>query len=113
MKKPYWIITDTIIFKPEFSHSLNKYVKKISLSKYKKIIFSNYTKPEIAIETNNNYNFEYNNIMMFSSFNQPFGDLLSNLINLQQLSMGNSFNQPFGDSLSKLINLQQLSMGCY
>ena len=108
MEEPYWIIADTIIFKPEFSHSLNEYVEIIS--QYKKIIFSNYNDPKIAIETNNNYDNKYNNIWNKSKFNQPLSDSLLNLINLQQLTMGFYFNQPLSNSLSNLINLQQLTM---
>ena len=60
MEVPYWIIADTIILKPDFSHSLNEYAKIII--QYKKIIFSNYNEPKIAIETNNNYDKKYNTI---------------------------------------------------
>ena len=107
MEEPYWIIADTIIFKPEFNYSLNKYVEIIS--QYKKIIFSNYDEPEIAIKKNNiNYYYKYNNIMNKSLFNQPLSDLLSKLINLEQLNFGITFNQPLLDSLLNLINLKQL-----
>ena len=111
MDELYWIIADTIIFKPEFSHSLNNYVEIIS--QYKKIIFSNYNDSKITIETNNKHDNKYNNIMNLSKFNQPLSDSLSNLINLKQLNISSCFNQPLSDSLSNLLNLQQLNLGKY
>ena len=56
MEQVYWIIADTIIFKPEFNESLNKY--KEIISQYPKLIFSNYNDPKITIETNNNYDYK-------------------------------------------------------
>ena len=53
IKINYWIITDTIIFKPEFNNELDGYIEIIS--QYKKLIFSNYNEPEITIKTNNIY----------------------------------------------------------
>ena len=46
-------------------------------------------------------------------FNQPLGNSLDKLTNLQQLIFenNNQFNQPLGNSLDKLINLQQLTFG--
>ena len=111
MEEPYWIIADTIIFKPEFVNSLNEYVKIIF--QYKKIIFSNYNEPKIATETNNKYNSKYDNIWNCSKFNQPLSDFLSKLINLEHLNLSYYFNRPLSDSLSNLINLQQLKMGYY
>ena len=47
------------------------------------------------------------------NFNQPLSDSLSNLLNLQQLTLGYYFNQPLSNSLSNLLNLQQLNFGFY
>ena len=58
MENNYWIIDDWLIFKPKFNEELDKYYDIIN--KYKKIIFSNYNDPLIAIETNNKYNSKYN-----------------------------------------------------
>ena len=109
MEQLYWIISDTIIFKPEFNNDLD--VCKEIISQYPKLIFSNYNDPTITIDTNNNYDLKYNNNYKESLFNQPLGDSLSNLINLQQLTFCNWFNQPLGDSLSNLINLKHLALG--
>jgi hypothetical protein len=53
----YWILDDTIIFKPEFNSSLDNYVEIIS--KYKKLIFSNYDNLDIVNKTNNILTDEY------------------------------------------------------
>ena len=50
MENNYWIVDDWLIFKPEFNEELDKYYGIIN--KYKKIMFSNYTNPLIAIKTN-------------------------------------------------------------
>ena len=89
MKEPYWIIADTIIFKPKFANSLDEYVEIIS--QYKNLIFSNFNDPKIAIEINNKYNVKYNNIWNYSKFNQPLSNSLSNLLNLQQIDYGLEF----------------------
>ena len=109
MKEPYWIIADTIIFKPKFANSLDEYVEIIS--QYKNLIFSNSKDLKIATETNNKYDDKYNTIWNYSKFNQPLSNSLSKLINLEQLIWGNNFNQPLSDSLSNLLNLQQLTFG--
>ena len=57
MEQAYWIIADTIIFKPEFNENLDVY--KEIISQYPKLIFSNYCDPKITIKTNNNYNIKY------------------------------------------------------
>jgi len=105
----YWIIEDTLIFKPTFNESLDNYVKNIL--KYKKIIFSNYIEPKIAIETNNIYENKYKNKFKKSLFNQPLEKSLSKLTSLEQLTFGNKFNQPLEESLSKLTSLEQLTLG--
>ena len=57
MENNYWIVDDWLIFKPEFNEELDEYYDVIN--KYKKIMFSNYNDPLIAIETNNIYNYKY------------------------------------------------------
>ena len=109
MDQPYWIISDTIIFKPDFNNELDEYIKIIS--QYKKLIFSNYFDPKITIETNNIYYYKYTNQNNCSLFNQPLSDSLLKLINLQQLTLGWAFNQPLSNSLSNLINLERLTFG--
>ena len=69
MEQAYWIIADTIIFKPEFNENLDAH--KEIISQYLKLIFSNYCDPKIVIETNNKYNNKYKNIYKSSLFNQP------------------------------------------
>jgi hypothetical protein len=109
MEQPYWIISDTIIFKPEFNETLDKYIEIIS--QYPKLIFSNYNDPKIAIKTNNVYDGEYRYFCNYSLFNQPLGNSLSNLINLEQLTFGYKFNQQLDKLLSNLINLKYLGLG--
>ena len=54
----YWIWNDnTLVFKP-FNKPLDDYINIIS--KYDKLIFSNYRDIDICIETNNQYKREYN-----------------------------------------------------
>ena len=55
----YWILDDIIIFKPKFNNVLDDYVEIIS--KYDKLIFSNYDCPKICTHTNNDYNSNYIN----------------------------------------------------
>ena len=43
----YWILDDAIIFKPKFDNVLDDYVDIIS--KYNKLIFSDYDCPKICI----------------------------------------------------------------
>jgi len=52
MENNYWIVDDLLIFKPKFNGELNK---SDIITKYSKIIFSNYYEPLIAIETDNQY----------------------------------------------------------
>ena len=56
MKNNYWIVDEWLIFKPNFNEELTNYYDIIN--KYKKVIFSNYDDPLIAIETNNNYKYK-------------------------------------------------------
>ena len=60
MEEPYWIIADTIIFKPEFSHSLDEYVEIIF--QYKKILFSNSNDLKIDRDINGARNILIKNI---------------------------------------------------
>ena len=59
MENNYWIIDECLIFKPEFNEGLLNYYDIIN--KYKKIMFSNYNEPLIALETNNKYENQYKN----------------------------------------------------
>jgi len=45
---------------------------------------------------------------LFFNFDQPLGNSLNHLDNLESLEFGNKFNQPLGNSLDKLINLKSL-----
>ena len=57
MENNYWIVENRLIFKPNFNEDLTNYYDIIN--KYKKIMFSNYDEPLIAIETNNKYDLKY------------------------------------------------------
>ena len=108
MELPYWIVDDTIIFKPEFNDSLNNYTNVIS--NYKNLYFSNYNDPNIILKHDNNqysYN-EYCALYNKSLFDHPLSDSLLDLINLRKLTFGHCFNHPLSDSLFNLINLQEL-----
>jgi len=107
MENNYWIVDDLLIFKPYFNEELTEYYDIIN--KYKKIIFSHYNDPLIAIETNNFYKGEYENNYVESEFNQKID--LSNNINLTQLTFGYWFNQEI--DLSNNINLTHLTFGWY
>ena len=49
----YWVKDNQIIFKPDFNEPIDKYQKEIS--NCYGLIFGNYDKLEIILETNNNY----------------------------------------------------------
>ncbi len=99
MENNYWIEDDWLIFKPSFNKDLFNYYNIIN--KYKKIMFSNYNDPLIAIETNNEYN-DY----IKSKFNQEID--LSNNINLTHLTFGCYFNKKLNIPLSvKSLNIQE------
>ena len=49
MNNYYWIYEDSIIFKPEFNELLTNYIDIIT--KYKKLIFSNYYDLKICIKS--------------------------------------------------------------
>ena len=92
MENNYWIVEEWLIFKPEFNKELTNYYDVIN--KYKKIMFSNYNDPLIAIETNNKYDDKYDN-----KYNN----------NLTHLTFGEYFNQKI--DLSNNINLTHLIFG--
>jgi len=105
MENNYCIVEDLIIFKPYFNKKLTDYYDIIN--KYKKITFSNYNDPLIAIETNNKYNNEFKNNFSWNNFNKKID--LSNNINLTHLTFKNYFNQEI--DLSNNINLSHLTFG--
>ena len=86
MKELYWIVDETLIFKPEFNEELDNYYNVIS--QYNKIIFSNYNDPEITIKTENKYNCEHNDKYKKSIFNKK----LKLTKNITHLSFGDCFN---------------------
>ena len=49
--------------------------------------------------------------LMYKGFNEPLGDSLSKLINLEIIYLSNNFNQELGNSLSKLKNLKEIDLG--
>ena len=103
MEDNYWIVDEWLIFKPEFNDELDEYYDIIN--KYKKIMFSNYDEPLIAIETNNFfYNKKYSKNYIHNRFNKKID--LSNNINLTHLNFGDCFNQEIVIPL----NLKSLTM---
>jgi hypothetical protein len=89
MENNYWIVDDLLIFKPEFNEELTDYYDVIN--KYKKIKFSNYNDPLIAIEIHNLYNDKYIKKYIKNKFNQKID--LSNNINLTHLTFKYKFNK--------------------
>ena len=85
MENTYFILDEWLIFKPEFNEELTNYYDVIN--KYKKIIFSNYNKPLIALETNNKYENQYKNNFIHNKFVLEID--LSNNINLTHLTFLN------------------------
>ena len=107
MENNYWIEDGLLIFKPSFNEDLINYYDIIN--KYKKIIFSNYNDPLIAIKTNNkNENeIEYDYNYIENKFNKEID--LSNNINLTHLTFGCNFNKKINISL----NIKSINMyGC-
>ena len=104
MENNYWIENEWLIFKPEFNEEMTNYYEIIN--KYKKVLFSNYNDPLIAIQKNNNYVYEYYNKHINSDFNKEI--YLLNNINLTHLTFEWNFNQeiyiPF--------NVKSLNMYC-
>jgi len=112
MDPPYWIVDDAIIFKPQFNSCLDDH--KQIISNYKRLIFSDYNDPHVALETNNKYDddeYANHNIHYASRFNQPLNNSLFDLDKLIELTFGENFNHPLGNSLSKLVNLRKLTFG--
>src|SRR6056300_1247759 len=85
----YWIWNvNTLVFKPEFNKPLDDYINIIS--KYDKLIFSNYSDVKICIETNNQYKVKFKKYYLKSKFNQEVNNLPPNITNL---TFGYYFNQ--------------------
>ena len=89
MENNYWLENEWLIFKPEFNEELIYYYDIIN--KYKKVIFSNYNKPLIAIKKNNMHKVKFKYNFVNNCFNQEI--YLSNNINLTHLTFGYKFNQ--------------------
>ena len=75
---------------------INERIKKLSeyynvINNYKKILFSNYNNPSIAIKTNNKYYYIYKNNYNRCNFNKKLN--LSNNINLTHLTLKGYFKQ--------------------
>jgi DNA-directed RNA polymerase subunit K/omega len=98
----YWIYQDYLIFKPTYNKKLNNKL----LSKYNRIIFSNYTKPLVAIETNNELNYSdfysgsifgkycFSSYLLNNIFNKYFNCVVLNLPpTLTHLTFGDKFNK--------------------
>ena len=68
MENNYWIENEWLIFKPEFNEELIYYYDIIN--KYKKVMFSNYNNPLIAIKINNKYSKKYYDYHVRSNFNK-------------------------------------------
>ena len=75
----YWVHDNQIIFKPDFNEPIDKYQKEFS--KCNGLIFGNYDKLEIILETNNKCKKEYRYNNIRSKFNQKI-ILPSSIINL-------------------------------
>ena len=98
MKNNYWIEDKLLIFKPEFNEELINYYDIIN--KYKKVMFSNYNEPLIAIKINNIPNIKCYEYYVNNKFNKEIN--LSNNLNLTHLTFGNYFNKEI--DLSNNIN---------
>jgi hypothetical protein len=83
----YWIIEDQFIFKPHFDSSIDVY--KNIISKYNKLVFSNYNDVDICIKRNNKYDSIYSNNFIGSKFNQ----IIDLPPNLTHITFGRNFNQ--------------------
>ena len=121
---PYWIINDTIIFKPEFNEPIDGFIQVIS--KYNKLIFSNYDDPYITMETNNTHCENYTSNFKKSKFNKRIDniyetDIRTNaeyplkkfLCSLKKSINGlinyNEHTQSYDCCFSKLTSLQSLT----
>ena len=95
----YWIQDDTIIFKPKFNGRLDNYIDIIT--KYDKLIFSDYDCPLICIETNNQVRIDKFNYYKINNFNNKINCLSSlsfiiiNKLNFKLSSLYSYFNYNF------------------
>jgi hypothetical protein len=76
MEEKYWIYQDYWIFKPDFNESLDKYIGIIKKSNCVRLIFSNYSSPEICVQTNNKFECEYYHNYKRSKFSHPLTNSL-------------------------------------
>jgi hypothetical protein len=100
----YIIIEDTVIFKDEFNDLLDNYTNIIS--KYNKLIFSNYSNPLISKEIENCLDDDDNTCILYKFSS---GSLLSNkfnqIVNLTHLIFNYCFNQIVDQTLPNLTHL--------
>jgi hypothetical protein len=68
MEEKYWIYQDNWIFKPDFNEPVDKYIGIIKQSICVRLIFSNYSSPEICAQTNNKYEQKYDKYFRTSKF---------------------------------------------
>jgi hypothetical protein len=81
----YWVYDGYLIFKPEFTGELNDKL----ITKYNKILFSNYMIPKISIRLNNQISIDYGGFYCDSKFNRNI--ILQNYI-ITHLIFGTNFN---------------------
>jgi hypothetical protein len=116
----YWIYQDDyLIFKPSFNSKPNDKL----VSKYSKIIFSNYSKPLICLNENNKYNYKYHDLYLVSRFNHLanflsntlthlfFGYDFDRLVNLSNSIINLSFGYSFNRELNLPNSIIQLTFG--
>ena len=97
---------DTIIIYP-----YNKKETDYNISIYhKKLMFSD-REIELGIFDTYSYNNIQKLIIHNSKFNQPILNLLHNLINLTEITLGHHFSQPLSNSLDNLTNLTMITFG--
>ena len=92
--KDYITNDDTIIFNPRYNKPLDS--KLLTLSKYKKIIFSDYELSSGIFEAYENENFK-NLKFSTSDFNYPLSNLLDYIISKTFLTYFIRFNQPLNN----------------
>jgi hypothetical protein len=91
----------------DFVKSLSEYGKEIIINiRSNELPLVLHGKPLKKEETNHLRKLE-----LLGEFNQPLGDSLSTLTQLETLKFGDDFDQPLGDSLSKLTQLKSLKFG--
>ena len=97
----YWIWNvNTFVFKSEFNKPLDDYINIIS--KYDKLIFSNYSNVKIYMETNNQLKSEFYKYYLKSKFNQEVNNLSPNITHL---TFGWQFNQEVNNLPQNLTHL--------